>query len=189
MTVHQLRLRMRKLREQGEEQQEEAGELNLIPYLDIVMNVIMFLLATVTFQATLSSININLPTSALASPGQTSPNPKPELNLTVSITDKGYTLATSGAVLYRGFLLLPTGVQQQSSELPTLGLREGKHDTAELTRVLGQIKDRFPDEERAILTATPQVSYDLVVQTLDAMRQAESGRVLFPGVLLGAGVN
>lgn len=188
MTVHQLRLRMRKLREQGEEQQEEAGELNLVPYLDIVMNIIMFLLATVTFQATLTSININLPTSALTAPGQVSP-PKQELNLTVSITDKGYTLATSGAVLYRGFVLTPTGVQQQSSELPTLPQRDAKHDVAELTRVLAQIKERFPDEERAILTATPQIPYELVVQTMDAMRQAPDGRLLFPGVLLGAGVN
>lgn len=187
MTVHQLRLRMRKLREQGEEQHEESGELNLVPYLDIVMNIIMFLLATVTFQATLTSININLPTSTLATPG--SAPPKPELNLTVSITDKGYTLATSGAVLYRGFVLTATGVQQQSSELPTLPLRDAKHDTGELAKQLAQIKERFPDEERAILTATPQIPYDLVVQTMDAMRQGPDGKLLFPGVLLGAGVN
>ena len=40
----------------------------------------------------------------------------------------------------------------------------------------------------AIVTATPQVSYELLVQTMDAMRMAE-GKLLFPGVLLGAGVN
>jgi hypothetical protein len=92
-------------------------------------------------------------------------------------------------VLYRGFVLTATGVQQQSSELPTLPLRDAKHDTGELAKQLAQIKERFPDEERAILTATPQIPYDLVVQTMDAMRQGPDGKILFPGVLLGAGVN
>lgn len=112
--------------------------------------------------------------------------PKPELNLTVLISDRGYTLATSGAVLYRGFVLSPEGIAQTSSELPTLPLVGGQYDLAGLTRTLQQIKQRYPEEERAIVTATPQVSYELLVQTMDAMRMAE-GKLLFPGVLLGAG--
>jgi biopolymer transport protein TolR len=64
MTIQRLRFRLRKLREHGEELAEESGEINLVPYLDIVMNLIMFLLATITFQASLASININLPTSS-----------------------------------------------------------------------------------------------------------------------------
>ena len=75
MTIQRLRFRLRKLREHGEELREEGGEINLVPYLDIVMNLIMFLLATVTFSASLSSININLPTSStqVASAWATSP--------------------------------------------------------------------------------------------------------------------
>ena len=65
MTIQRLRFRLRKLREHGEELTEESGELNLVPYLDIVMNIIMFLLATVTFQASLASININQRTASV----------------------------------------------------------------------------------------------------------------------------
>ena len=89
---------------------EDSGELNLVPYLDIVMNIIMFLLATVQFQAMLANINITLPTAAPST--ETTASPKPELNLTVSISDTGYTLATSGTVLFRGFRLAPEGLVQ-----------------------------------------------------------------------------
>lgn len=183
--VRRLRAALRRLREQGEEHLEESGELNLVPYLDIVMNIIMFLLATVTFQATLASLNTTLPTAALAQDAPTPP--KAELNLTVSISERGYTLATSGAVLFRGFSLTAEGVVQTSTELPTLPSVNGQLDTDGLTRALLQIKERYPEEERAILSASPLVSYEQVIKTMDAMR--ESGpKTLFPGVLLSAGV-
>ena len=192
MTIQRLRFRLRKLRALGEELQEESGELNLVPYLDIIMNIIMFLLATVTFSATLTSINVNLPTAISVASSQAETPPKQELNLTVSVTDKGFTIATSGAVLFRGFRLEagPEGpsVVQTSSELPTLPLVAGQPDLAGLARALVQIKNSYPTEERAILTASPQIPYELLVHTMDAMRSAE-GKVLFPSVLLGAGVN
>lgn len=193
--LRKLRAELRKIRESGEELAEEAGELNLVPYLDIVMNIIMFLLATVTFSATLTSINVNLPTALTAAPSQVDTPPKPELNLTVSVTEKGFTIATSGAVLFRGFRLeagadaaAPPNVVQTTSELPTLPLAAGQPDLAGLSRALGQIKERYPSEERAILTASPQIPYELLVHTMDAMRSGD-GKLLFPSVLLGAGVN
>lgn len=192
MTIQRLRFRLRKLRALGEELQEESGELNLVPYLDIIMNIIMFLLATVTFSATLTSINVNLPTAISVASSQAETPPKQELNLTVSVTDKGFTIATSGAVLFRGFRLEAgadgPSVVQTTNELPTLPLSGGQPDLAGLSRALVQIKERYPAEERAILTASPQIPYELLVHTMDAMRSAE-GKVLFPSVLLGAGVN
>lgn len=193
MTIQRLRFRLRKLRAMGEELHEETGELNLVPYLDIIMNIIMFLLATVTFSATLTSINVNLPTALSVAPSQAATPPPPDLNLTVSVTEKGFTIATSGAVLFRGFRLdAPspgqTTVVQTTSELPTLPLIGGQPDLEGLSRTLLQIKDHYPTEERAILTATPQIPYELLVHTMDAMRSAE-GKLLFPSVLLGAGVN
>jgi len=59
VTPQRLRTKLRKIREQAEELAEEGGELNLIPYLDIVTNVIMFLLATITFAAALGDINVS----------------------------------------------------------------------------------------------------------------------------------
>lgn len=186
MKLSRLRYRLRKLREQGEEHLEEGGELNLVPYLDIIMNIIMFLLATVTFSVTLGHINVNVPTAKVA-PGPSEPQ-KPELNLTVSITERGYTLATSGAVLNRNFQLTPEGLVQTTSELPTLPLVNGKYDVVGLSQALARIKERYPTEDRALLAATPQITYERIVEAMDAMRDYQ-GKVLFPGVLLVAGVN
>jgi biopolymer transport protein TolR len=180
-----LRAELRRVREQGEEMSEESGELNLVPFLDIIMNIIIFLLATVTFQAALANINITLPTASVVT--QAPAAPRPELNLTVAVSERGFTLATSGAVLFRGFRLTPDGVVQTTRELPTLPFIGGQPDFAGLSRVLLEIKQRFPDEERVILTASPLIQYEVLVKTMDAMRESE-GKSLFPGVLLGAGV-
>src|SRR5712671_5469429 len=105
MTPQRLRNKMRKIRHHGEEMSEEGGELNLVPYLDIVTNVIMFMLATTTFSAALGDVNVSSPTTGGASAAMANPDnvPKQELNLTVSVSDKGYTLLTSGATLHQGF--------------------------------------------------------------------------------------
>ncbi len=66
MTAAIARNKMRKLRELGEEMHEEGGELNLVPYLDIVTNVIMFMLATTTFAAALGDVNVSSPTTTSA---------------------------------------------------------------------------------------------------------------------------
>src|SRR5438445_11430950 len=111
MTPQRLRNKLRKLREHGEEMAEEGGELNLIPYLDIVTNVIMFMLATTTFAAALGDINVSSPTATPPGVQVTPPPdaPKNDLNLTVSVSDKGFTIAASGAVLYQGYVFDSTG--------------------------------------------------------------------------------
>src|SRR5262245_10831306 len=113
MTVQRLRTKMRKLREHGEEMLEESGELNLIPYLDIVMNIIMFLLATITFSAVMANINVNTPTTTLnPGPSPEEDKPKQDLNLTVSMSERGFTIAASGGVLYEGWTWGPEGLVQ-----------------------------------------------------------------------------
>src|SRR6185503_8064956 len=124
MTPQRLRTKMRKIRTQGEEMAEEGGELNLIPYLDIVTNVIMFMLATTTFAAALGDVNVSSPTTTPVGVATDTPPPQNEnpLNLTVSISDKGFTIAASGAVLYQGFNFDPSGnlVQPPGNVLPTV---------------------------------------------------------------------
>lgn len=188
MTVQRLRSRMRKLREVGEEMIEETGELNLIPYLDIVTNIIMFLLATITFSAVVGNINVNTPTTTAVVPGQHEEKPKAELNLTVSVTERGFTIAASGGVLYEGWTWGPAGLQQTTNNIPTIPLKDGEYDHARLTEQMRIIKDHYPDESRVIVNANPQITYDKIVATMDAIRN-QGQRVLFPEVLLSAGVN
>ncbi len=188
MTVQRLRSRMRKLREMGEEMAEESGELNLIPYLDIVTNIIMFLLATITFSAVMGNINVNTPTTATITPGPQEDKPKQELNLTVSVSERGFTIAASGGVLYEGWTWGPAGLVQTTNNVPTIPLKDGDYDFARLTQQMRIIKDKYPDESRVIINANPQITYDKVVATMDAIRN-DGPKVLFSEVLLSAGVN
>ena len=66
----------------------ESGELNLIPYLDMVTNLMLFMMATVSAGLILSQINTTLPDKApkgsQVTPPQTNPDDQP-LGLYVSI--------------------------------------------------------------------------------------------------------
>ena len=60
MTRSQVRAATRRMRDHVEEIEEEAGELNLVPYMDIVTNIIIFLLASVVNQVALGNINVSV---------------------------------------------------------------------------------------------------------------------------------
>jgi biopolymer transport protein ExbD len=90
-TAQQVRSKQRfaiKRREEEIEQEEiEGGEINLIPYLDIVTNLMLFLLASVTAGVILGQINTTLPDRA-QSVGNPLPNPSdtPPLQMVASVT-------------------------------------------------------------------------------------------------------
>ena len=86
MTPGRLRSKMHKIREDHEEAEMESGELNLVPYLDIVTNIIMFLMMTTTFAAALGSVNVSSPTTARSNEANSDAPPPRELNLTVQRT-------------------------------------------------------------------------------------------------------
>src|SRR6185312_5935308 len=144
MTPQRLRTKLRKIREQAEEMAEEGGELNLVPFLDIVTNVIMFLLATITFAAELGDINVSSPTTASTAQLQNQPPPEPknELNLTVSVSDKGFTVAASGAVLYQGQTIEASGnisPAPAGATLPTIPKKGAEFDYEGLAKLMAQI--------------------------------------------------
>ena len=181
MTIGKLRSKERKMREEQEDEEMENGELNLVPYLDIVTNVIMFLMMTTTFAAALANINVSAPTtSAGGAAAADSKVPEQELNLTVSISDKGYIIAASGAVLYEN------DVQGRLPTIPKIG---ANYDLAGLTKKMRQIKDHpsVAGETKVIINANPEITYENVVAAMDAIR-ADGLHVLFPDVILAAGV-
>jgi len=209
MRPQRLRTKLRKIREAGEASAEEGGELNIIPYLDIVVNIIMFMLATTTFAAALADINVSLPTVAGASvpTNEPPPPPKDELNLTVSISEKGYTIAAAGAVLYQGFAFDAAGNLQNNAStlLPTIPKKpNGEYDADLLAKKMLEIKKApaAANETKVIINANPQIIYQDVVQALDACRgklaltpdPSAAGKQLetyegFADVVLSAGVN
>jgi biopolymer transport protein TolR len=209
VTPQRLRTKLRKIREQAEEMAEEGGELNLIPYLDIVTNVIMFLLATMTFAAALGDINVSSPTTASTAQLQNQPPPEPknELNLTVSVSDKGFTIAASGAVLYQGQTIEASGnisPAPAGATLPTIPKKGAEFDYEGLGKLMAQIKatPTAKNETKVIVNANPDIVYEVVVQVLDACRgkampvpdpdhpgKMMEGYERFGDVLLSAGLN
>jgi biopolymer transport protein ExbD len=87
-----------KRREEIIEQEEiEGGEINLIPYLDIVTNLMLFLLASISAGLILGQLNTTLPDQgpASASMSQDDPNENPDdkpLKLVVSVLKEKITL-------------------------------------------------------------------------------------------------
>jgi biopolymer transport protein TolR len=175
MTRGQVRAACRRMRDHVEEQEDEAGELNLVPYMDIVTNIIIFLLASVVNQVSLANVNVSVPSISAGGGASEDDQPpeKPPLNLTVSVGATGFTIAASGGVLP----IVP--------KLPN-----GQYDYKSLTVKLKEIKSS-PDnatETKANFSADAAVPYDIVIATLDAMRITEEGKVLFPDVALAAGI-
>ena len=164
--------------------EEEGGtELNIIPYLDILMNLIMFMLLSITGLATFGVLNVVAPTYGSAGVGQ---NPdKPDLVLTVLISKKGFFVAGSGAVLGQN------NGQASTSGAPTVPVKaDGTYDYGTLTTQMVAIKKEFPKKIDVIIGAEGDVPYDALVQTMDAVREAPGagrhGQELFPEVTLTA---
>ncbi|MCE9578533.1 MAG: biopolymer transporter ExbD [Deltaproteobacteria bacterium] len=103
LSAHQVRNKQRAAVRRREDDVEEdeitSGELNLVPYLDIVTNLMLFLLASVTAIVILGQINTTLPDkgqSASTADPQTKPEDVP-LKMVVSITkDKIILWSISG---------------------------------------------------------------------------------------------
>lgn len=92
-TAQQVRSKQRfaiqRREEQVEQDEIESGEINLIPYLDIVTNLMLFLLASVTSGIILGQINTTLPDRSQSQSSQSNPSQTPDeqpLRMTVSVT-------------------------------------------------------------------------------------------------------
>src|SRR5262249_59594228 len=70
----------------------EFGELNIVPYLDILMNLIIFMLLSMTGLALFGILNVNAPNYGGAEAAAPDAN-APKLLLSVLISEKGFFLA------------------------------------------------------------------------------------------------
>jgi biopolymer transport protein ExbD len=146
-------------------EEEHTGELNIVPYLDVVVNLVMFMLLSMTGLVSLGVLNVSAPRLA----GEAAPaaaEAQPKLLLTVAVGRQGFYVAGAGGVL---------GADAPSpgaGRPPTIPLRDGKYDYATLTEQMKRIKEQFPNESAVILSADPDVLYDVLIQTMDACREA-----------------
>lgn len=162
---------------------ELAGELNIIPFLDIVVNLIIFLLATTASVLMISEIDAQLPTGSRMGKRGAATEDK-ALNLSVTITGEGVIVAGSGGKL------APGCENTAGGRTLTVPMVQGKYDWPGLTTCVSRIKGAYPDEDQVILQADPVIEYEHVVAAMDAVRNeaGKDGKELFPNLMLSAGV-
>jgi biopolymer transport protein ExbD len=144
---------------------EHTGELNIVPYLDIVVNLVMFMLLSMTGLISLGVLNVSAPKISGEGAGGAQVEEKPKLLLTVAVGKQGFYIAGAGGVL---------GADSSTADTarpPTIPLRDGKYDYAALTEQMKVIKAQFPSETQIILSADADVIYEVLVQTMDACRE------------------
>lgn len=161
---------------------EVDGELNIVPFLDIVVNLIMFLLMVTSSIAFYAQVDASLPSH---DPPR-GPGPEPALNLNVTLAATGIYVSGAGAMLAPGC----DGGDPGGVTVPRRP--DGEHDFAALTACVAQVKARHDDESRVTVGAESMEPYRDLVAAMDALRSnallSDEPRPLFPEVLLAAGV-
>ena len=152
---------------------EEGGELNIVPFLDIITNVLMFVLATVaiTFTAT---IETTPPRRGVRPPSE------PALGLTVLVVPDGFSLKARGGNVAPGCTDSGVGL--------AVPKRGADYDYDALKACAVRLKGSaaaIKDERDVTISANAQVPYEVVIATLDAMRRTDDGDDLFPTVSFG----
>lgn len=173
-------------------------ELNLNSMMDLFAVLIPALLM---MSAVVEVCVLNVSAPAIGAPSnsdQPDTPDKPPLNLTVTITDKGYIVAGTGAVLngapaaagaeqgptipivkknivcsrYRN--TWPPPRERNRNDAKCVNPLEERsfwvYDTEALTAKIREIKDAFPEEHRIIIVAEPDIEYESVIDVMDATR-------------------
>jgi biopolymer transport protein TolR len=157
-------------------EQDEAGELNIVPYLDIMVNLTMFMLMSITSLTALGIVNVTAPRYGGEEAASASTEPqKPQLLLTIGIAKNGFIIAGAEAVL-------PSAAPPPEGQAaaPTIPLKpDGKPDYAQLTEKAKAIKDAFPTETKVIIAADSAVPYEILVKTMDAVREHDGKRLFY----------
>lgn len=160
---------------QPKEHDGEGGEINVVPFLDIVTNVLMFVLATisVTFTAT---ADVAPPRAGGAGRAPTTPT----LSLTVLIVPDGFSMKARGGNVAPGCGDVGPGV--------AIPVKNKEYDYDALKACAVKLKGaspEFKDEMGVTISANTNIPYQVVISTMDAVRKNDAGEDLFPDVTFG----
>jgi biopolymer transport protein ExbD len=157
---------------------EEGGELNIVPFLDIITNVLMFVLATITVTFT------TMIDTAPPRPGRSTTPTKPTLSLNIVVIDRGFVVSAFGQ-------RIGEGCQGPGGGL-AVGMKttDGRtdYDYAALGACAKRLKNQVPEaaeETSATVTANGNIPYQIIISTCDAIRRADDGQLLFPDITFG----
>jgi hypothetical protein len=142
------------------------------------MTVLMFVLASVAVAFT-ASIETTPPSQG--GKGSFKATPNKGLNLSVFVVSDGFALKASGGNVAPGCSGAGAGI--------AVGKNAGQYDYAALGECVKRVKDSSPDfkdETQVTLTANPGTEYQVIINTMDAVRKTKEGEDLFPDVHFGA---
>jgi len=144
--------------------------LNLTPMMDILTVLVVFLLITAVF-GRITIMEMSVPTNA----GGSASN-KPNFAIEVIVRKAGLEIANGSSV---------------EAAIPK---KDDKYDIELLSKMLLRLKAQYPEKEDATVLMEPDIEYDYLIQTMDAVRGAEVRAegseevkkiVLFPTISIG----
>jgi biopolymer transport protein ExbD len=160
-------MRFRKKRHLGD------PELNIIPFLNVMVVLIAFLLVNAVFAA-VAVLDINLPARTQST--STPPPNKPQVALEIMV--------------YKDHLLVD---DRHAGPLKQVDNVAGKPDLDGLHSFLLELKQRFPDVKNITLLCEDNIPYQLLISVMDTVRyQSETvaghaiRRPLFPDINIGS---
>jgi biopolymer transport protein ExbD len=150
-------------------------DLNLTPLMDVMSNILFFLLASFG-AAIVSFLNASVPVQSDSPPPEMR---KDQVVLTLQITPKEFKLAASND------WIPAEDLKQLNRAIPSAG---GTHDLKGLNQAIFRIKQSYPASDTVMLVPDETIPYDLIVATMEATREfkLESKRKvrLFPKVVV-----
>lgn len=156
-----------------------TGELNITPFLDVTVNLILFILATTAVTLTTVEVQAHLPTTRPHRPGSGTEAPA---ELSATLTRQGVVLGTD-----LGFVRPGCGTTGPGAAVAVPATAEHVVDTAALNACASALHAALSGTDTVILSAEPDIAYEEVIRAMDALRSDASGP-LFPSVIVSAGV-
>jgi biopolymer transport protein TolR len=160
--------------------EDSGGELNIVPFLDIIMNVLIFILASV---ATIFTATIPVPAPTSGPRSNTQPDTRQRLNITVKVTDAGFIVGAGGGFLAPGCRT----VGQASLTVANRATADAEgsfHDYAGLTQCMVAIRQQWAteveDDHSINVSPNGTIPYGVLVKTVDAVRESRADACRMP---------
>ncbi len=134
-----------------ERHSQEAAELNITAFMNLMVILVPFLLITAVFSR-LAVLELNLP----GPDGTSAQNEQEEQTLQLEITVRTDHLEV--------------GDRESGLLKAFANTADGEYDLASLAEFLKQVKVRYPDKTDATVLLEPDIQYDVLVQVMDAVR-------------------
>lgn len=128
---------------------EEAPDLDITTFLNLMVVLIPFLLISAVFSR-VTILELSVPTSA----GAAAMN-RPNFTIEVIVREAGMELANGSTVM---------------AAIPKV---DDQYDMKKLSDILVRLKGEYPDKEDATVLMEPDIEYDYLIHVMDALRSAE----------------